>query len=181
MDKIVIVGGRRLQGDVRISGAKNAALPVLVSSLLVDGWNTFHNIPDLLDIKTIRKLLERSRREDRRGGDGPDQRRRDHRLRGLLRPGPDHAGLDPGPRSPCGADGGGAGFPAGRLRHRGETGQPPHPGTPGSWGGGDAEGRVCRGEGIASEGRNHLFRHLHGDGNGEHHDGRDAREGDRRS
>jgi UDP-N-acetylglucosamine 1-carboxyvinyltransferase len=57
MDKIVIVGGRRLQGDVRISGAKNAALPVLVSSLLVDGWNTFHNIPDLLDIKTIRKLL----------------------------------------------------------------------------------------------------------------------------
>ena len=57
MDKIVIVGGRRLQGDVRISGAKNGALPVLVSSLLVDGWNTFHNIPDLLDIKTIRKLL----------------------------------------------------------------------------------------------------------------------------
>ena len=57
MDKIVIVGGRRLQGDVRISGAKNAALPVLVSSLLVDGWNSFHNIPDLLDIKTIRKLL----------------------------------------------------------------------------------------------------------------------------
>jgi UDP-N-acetylglucosamine 1-carboxyvinyltransferase len=57
MDKIVIVGGRKLQGDVRISGAKNAALPVLVSSLLVDGWNTFHNIPDLLDIKTIRKLL----------------------------------------------------------------------------------------------------------------------------
>src|SRR5512133_2427386 len=57
MDKIVIEGGRRLQGDVRVSGAKNAALPVLVSSLLVDGWNTFHNIPDLLDIKTIRKLL----------------------------------------------------------------------------------------------------------------------------
>jgi len=57
MDKIVIVGGRKLQGEVRVSGAKNAALPVLVSSLLVDGWNTFHNIPDLLDIKTIRKLL----------------------------------------------------------------------------------------------------------------------------
>ena len=57
MDKMVIVGGKRLQGDVRISGAKNAALPILVSSLLVDGWNTFHNIPDLLDIKTIRKLL----------------------------------------------------------------------------------------------------------------------------
>ncbi len=57
MDKIVIVGGRKLQGDVLISGAKNAALPIMVSSLLVDGWNTFHNIPDLLDIKTVKKLL----------------------------------------------------------------------------------------------------------------------------
>jgi UDP-N-acetylglucosamine 1-carboxyvinyltransferase len=57
MDKIVITGGKRLQGEVRVSGAKNAALPILVSSLLVDGWNTFHNIPDLLDIKTIKKLL----------------------------------------------------------------------------------------------------------------------------
>jgi UDP-N-acetylglucosamine 1-carboxyvinyltransferase len=58
MDKIVIAGGRRLQGDVRVSGAKNAALPILASSLLVDGWNTFHNIPDLVDIKTIQKLLK---------------------------------------------------------------------------------------------------------------------------
>ena len=57
MDKIEIIGGRRLQGEVRISGAKNAALPVLASALLVDGWNTFHNIPDLEDIKTIRSLL----------------------------------------------------------------------------------------------------------------------------
>jgi UDP-N-acetylglucosamine 1-carboxyvinyltransferase len=57
MDKMVIVGGKRLEGDVRISGAKNAALPILASALLVGGWNTFHNIPDLMDIKTIRKLL----------------------------------------------------------------------------------------------------------------------------
>ncbi len=58
MDKIVIVGGEKLKGEVRISGAKNAALPILASSLLVDGWNTFRNIPDLLDIKTIKKLLK---------------------------------------------------------------------------------------------------------------------------
>ena len=58
MDKIVIVGGEKLKGEVRISGAKNAALPILASSLLVDGWNTFHNIPDLLDIQTIKKLLK---------------------------------------------------------------------------------------------------------------------------
>jgi len=59
MDKMVIGGGRRLQGEVRISGAKNAALPVLVSSLLVDGECAFRNIPDLADIKTIKKLLRR--------------------------------------------------------------------------------------------------------------------------
>ena len=58
MDKIVIVGGEKLAGEVRISGAKNAALPILASSLLVEGWNTFHNIPDLMDIKTIKKLLK---------------------------------------------------------------------------------------------------------------------------
>ncbi len=57
MDKIIIQGGRRLHGDVRISGAKNAALPVLVSSLLTDGWNTFHNVPDLADVRTIKRLL----------------------------------------------------------------------------------------------------------------------------
>ena len=57
MDTIVIQGGRQLQGNVRISGAKNAALPVLVSSLLTDGWNTFHNVPDLADVRTIKRLL----------------------------------------------------------------------------------------------------------------------------
>jgi len=54
VDKFVIRGGRKLQGEVRVSGAKNAALPLLASSLLCDGWNTYHNIPDLVDIKTIR-------------------------------------------------------------------------------------------------------------------------------
>lgn len=57
MDKIIINGGRPLYGDVRISGAKNAALPILASALLTEGTNTFHNIPDLVDIKTIKKLL----------------------------------------------------------------------------------------------------------------------------
>ncbi|HPC73445.1 MAG TPA: UDP-N-acetylglucosamine 1-carboxyvinyltransferase [Syntrophales bacterium] len=57
MDKFVIKGGRRLQGEIRVSGSKNAALPLLASSLLCGGWNTYHNIPDLVDIKTIKKLL----------------------------------------------------------------------------------------------------------------------------
>ena len=58
MDKIVIEGGKPLYGDVQISGAKNAALPVMVSALLTEGTNTFYNIPDLVDIKTIKKLLK---------------------------------------------------------------------------------------------------------------------------
>jgi UDP-N-acetylglucosamine 1-carboxyvinyltransferase len=57
VDKIVIQGGKPLHGDVQISGAKNAALPVLASALLTEGTNTFHNVPDLMDIKTIKKLL----------------------------------------------------------------------------------------------------------------------------
>ena len=57
MDKIVINGGKPLHGNVQISGAKNAALPILTSALLTAGTNTFHNIPDLMDIKTIKKLL----------------------------------------------------------------------------------------------------------------------------
>ena len=57
MDKFIVQGGRPLHGDVHISGAKNAALPVLASALLVSGTCTFHNIPDLVDIKTIKKLL----------------------------------------------------------------------------------------------------------------------------
>jgi len=58
VDKIVINGGKPLYGDVQISGAKNAALPVMAAALLTEGTNTFHNIPDLVDIKTIKKLLK---------------------------------------------------------------------------------------------------------------------------
>ncbi|MEE8400275.1 MAG: UDP-N-acetylglucosamine 1-carboxyvinyltransferase [Desulfobacterales bacterium] len=57
MDKILIQGGHSLKGEVRISGAKNAALPILVSSLLTDGWNTYTNVPDLVDIESTKRLL----------------------------------------------------------------------------------------------------------------------------
>ncbi len=58
MDKIKIKGGNQLKGEVTISGAKNAALPVLASSILVDGTTEFSNIPDLMDVKSIKILLE---------------------------------------------------------------------------------------------------------------------------
>ncbi len=57
MDTIIIEGGRELAGEIEVSGAKNAALPILAASLLADGWCTFHNIPDLVDVRTIKKLL----------------------------------------------------------------------------------------------------------------------------
>ena len=58
MDKLVIEGGRRLAGEVRISGAKNAALPILCAALLTREPLTLTNLPDLNDIRTMLKLLE---------------------------------------------------------------------------------------------------------------------------
>ena len=57
MDKLIIRGGKPLRGEVHVSGAKNAALPVLVSSLLADGWHSYRFAPDVADVRTIKKLL----------------------------------------------------------------------------------------------------------------------------
>ena len=57
MDKIVIEGGKRLKGEVKISGAKNAALPILVSSMLTDGQCIYSNVPGLKDVSSIKLLL----------------------------------------------------------------------------------------------------------------------------
>jgi UDP-N-acetylglucosamine 1-carboxyvinyltransferase len=59
MDKIVIEGGARLRGEIRVSGAKNAALPLLASSLLASGRCAYKNVPQLNDVKTMNKLLAR--------------------------------------------------------------------------------------------------------------------------
>ncbi|WAC06325.1 MAG: UDP-N-acetylglucosamine 1-carboxyvinyltransferase [Thermodesulfobacteriota bacterium] len=58
MEKIIIQGRKKISGKVNIAGAKNAALPLMAASLLVDGWNTFSNVPVLRDIRTARLLLE---------------------------------------------------------------------------------------------------------------------------
>lgn len=57
MEKMIIEGGYRLVGEVPISGAKNAALPLFAASLLTDGWVTLHNVPALADIRTVSRLL----------------------------------------------------------------------------------------------------------------------------
>ena len=58
MDKLIIQGGRPLKGAIRISGAKNAALPLMCAALLTDGKLVLENVPDLADIKTLAEVLE---------------------------------------------------------------------------------------------------------------------------
>ncbi len=59
MDKLIITGGVPLKGEIRVSGAKNAALPILAATLLSDGVVTVGNIPHLHDITTTMELLGR--------------------------------------------------------------------------------------------------------------------------
>jgi UDP-N-acetylglucosamine 1-carboxyvinyltransferase len=59
VDKLMITGGVPLEGDVRVSGAKNAALPILAATLLADGPVTVGNVPHLQDVTTTNELLGR--------------------------------------------------------------------------------------------------------------------------
>ena len=59
MDRLVIDGGRPLNGTVPVSGAKNAALPILVSTLLAPGEHELHNVPELVDVSFMLSLLGR--------------------------------------------------------------------------------------------------------------------------
>ena len=74
MDKILVRGGRRLQGEVEISGSKNAALPILISSLLTAEPCVYEGVPDLADIYTVLKLLAglgvRVKKDDATGAPG---------------------------------------------------------------------------------------------------------------
>ncbi len=57
MDRIVITGGKRLHGEVRVSGAKNSALPILASTILGGGQCVISNVPAVVDVLTMGKLL----------------------------------------------------------------------------------------------------------------------------
>jgi UDP-N-acetylglucosamine 1-carboxyvinyltransferase len=58
MDKLVIEGGRTLQGTVEISGSKNAVLPIMAAALLAPGSYCLENVPDLRDVDTMGRLIE---------------------------------------------------------------------------------------------------------------------------
>ena len=57
MDKIIIEGGRRLEGEVEISGSKNAALPIMAAMILTTGKNTINGVPQVRDVATMLHLL----------------------------------------------------------------------------------------------------------------------------
>lgn len=58
MDTLIINGGHALEGEVDIAGSKNATLPILAATLLIDDYITISNIPNLRDIATMKKLLQ---------------------------------------------------------------------------------------------------------------------------
>jgi UDP-N-acetylglucosamine 1-carboxyvinyltransferase len=70
MDKLLIVGGNRLQGEIAVSGAKNAALPILCAALLTSEPLHIANVPKLADVGTMLKLLGRMGARAERAADG---------------------------------------------------------------------------------------------------------------
>lgn len=58
MDKFIITGGNPLSGSVRISGSKNAVLPILAASLLTNGVSVIRDVPKLLDVQVMKEVLE---------------------------------------------------------------------------------------------------------------------------
>ena len=57
MSKLIINGGNRIHGEIRIGGAKNSVLPILAATVLNGGINIIHDIPKLLDVGIMEKIL----------------------------------------------------------------------------------------------------------------------------
>ena len=79
MDRIRLIGGNELNGEIPISGAKNAALPLMIASLLTDEPLVLQNVPRLADVKQLERILENHGVDiavhgRRRGEEGEGQR-----------------------------------------------------------------------------------------------------------
>ena len=128
MDSIRIRGGRPLEGEIEIFGAKNAALPLMAASLLTDETLTLSNIPHLTDITTLVHLLAQHGVEigmdgnARRGGNAGRvlslRARQIHQHHGALRAGEPDACLHPGAGAAARPHGAGDRLAPRRLRHR---------------------------------------------------------------
>ena len=58
MSKFIIEGGKRLEGEVKISGSKNAALPIIAATILNSGKTTLYNVPNIHDVQTMFEILK---------------------------------------------------------------------------------------------------------------------------
>ena len=58
MSKLIIQGGKKLEGEVKISGSKNAALPIIAATILVRGNTTLYNVPDIQDVQTMFEIIK---------------------------------------------------------------------------------------------------------------------------
>ena len=58
MAKIIVNGGKELYGTIKVSGSKNAALPIMTASLLTEGDLELNNVPNLSDVTIMRELLQ---------------------------------------------------------------------------------------------------------------------------
>jgi hypothetical protein len=134
VDKLLIEGGIPLSGEIAISGAKNAALPILCASLLSSEPLHLTNVPRLKDIATMLRLLVQMGVDvEDLGDDGLvlNSCGLDNPL-APLRHGQDHACGDPGPRPAGRAPWRGAGLLARWLRNRRATGRAAHQGVTGN-------------------------------------------------
>ena len=135
MDRIRIKGGRQLKGEIRISGSKNASLPLMVAALLTDRKLTLHNVPRLADITTMIQLLKQHGVEI---GAAPGENGHARGTTLTLQAGKITSTTAPYDivrkmrasvlvlGAAAGARGRGAGVAARRLRHRRAAGRPAH-------------------------------------------------------
>lgn len=58
MSKFIIQGGKKLEGDVKISGSKNASLPIIAGTILINGKTTLYNVPNIQDVQTMFEIIK---------------------------------------------------------------------------------------------------------------------------
>ena len=58
MSKFIIQGGKKLEGEVKISGSKNAALPIIAATVLNGGKTILYNVPDIQDVQTMFEIIK---------------------------------------------------------------------------------------------------------------------------
>ena len=171
---------RALEGEVRVSGAKNAALPILCAALLRREPLTLTNVPRLNDVRTMQSLLAqmgvRLDASQRRHASTLDAAT--HRLAArALRAREDDARVDPGARPAARALRRGARVAARRLRDRPAAGRPARQGPAGDGRRDRPRARLHQRAGAAPDRRAVRVRHGHRDRHREPDDGGDARRG----